>query len=296
MGAIRIGLVGTGHWARTVHGPGVLAHDGVELAGVWGRDTARTAGVAAEFGIPAYDDVDDLMERVDALTFAVPPDVQAPLALRAAAAGKHLLLEKPIATDLAAATELAEAAAGVTSLVFFTDRFIPQWEDWLMGMPDHRPRSGRVDWLAYLDPDGPNGDSLWRQQRGALWDLGPHALASLLPVLGPVRDVSGRAGEGDFVDLDLTHADGSTSRMSLSLTAADGARDEAVEFGDGHRTWARPEVPGRPAGAAYAQAVSEFADCIRAGVTQHRCDVRLGRDVVEVLARCEAVLAGERSR
>src|SRR4030095_15522686 len=48
-------------------------------------------------------DVDELLAEVDAVAIALPPGVQAPLAVRAAEAGKHLLPEQPIALDVAGA-------------------------------------------------------------------------------------------------------------------------------------------------------------------------------------------------
>jgi hypothetical protein len=54
---------------------------------------------------------------------------------------------------------------------------------------------------------------------------------------------------------------------------------------------ARPD-DARDVGIAYTRAASDLVTNIRAGRTEHRCDVRLGRDVVEVLSRCEAALGG----
>ena len=67
------------------------------------------------------------------MAIAVPPDVQAELAVRAAAAGRHLLLDKPLALSLDAADRVAEAvtAAEVASLVFFTLRFLPELAAWM---------------------------------------------------------------------------------------------------------------------------------------------------------------------
>ena len=89
--------------------------------------------VAAEFGVTAYQDFDELLADVDAVAFSVPPQVQSELALRAARRGKHLLLEKPIAVTASAAAALAEAVdeAGVASVVFFTSRFDPARRAWL---------------------------------------------------------------------------------------------------------------------------------------------------------------------
>src|SRR5438105_5073497 len=97
---MRVGLVGTGYWATTIHGPSAAHHPRVEFVGVWGRDTAKAAEVARVFGVRAYaeSEFDALLDDVEALTFAVAPDAQAELAVRAAERGKHLLLEKPIAS------------------------------------------------------------------------------------------------------------------------------------------------------------------------------------------------------
>ena len=96
---LRFGLVGTGYWARETHAAGIAAARGATLAAVWGRDHAAAAAVAATYGSVVHDDFDAFLAEVDAVSFAVPPDVQPALALRAAAAGKHLLLEKPLALD-----------------------------------------------------------------------------------------------------------------------------------------------------------------------------------------------------
>src|SRR3569833_1599304 len=95
--ALRFGLLGTGHWAAEAHGAALARHPGVEFAGVWGRNPAKSADLAGRYGVRAYDSVNALLSDVDAVAVAVPPDVQADLALRAANAGKHLLLDKPVA-------------------------------------------------------------------------------------------------------------------------------------------------------------------------------------------------------
>src|SRR3954465_488269 len=103
---MRFGLVGTGFWAREAPGAGLKAAAAAELAGVWGRDRGRAEQAGASLDVRSYDDFDAMLVDVDAVSFAVPPDVQAELAVRAAAAGKHLLLEKPLATSVGAAREV----------------------------------------------------------------------------------------------------------------------------------------------------------------------------------------------
>ena len=130
---MRFAGLGTSHWARTVHATSIAGHPDAELVGVWGRDLAKAKAVGATFDVPGTDDVDALLADVDAVSFALPPDVQAPLAERAVAAGKHLLLEKQVAQSTEAADQVVEAvaAAGVASVVFITNRFRTATSTWL---------------------------------------------------------------------------------------------------------------------------------------------------------------------
>ncbi len=124
----RIGLVGTGHWASRFHAAGAQASRW-DLVSVWGRDAEAAARVAEAEGLTlATLDFEQFLDSVDAVTFAVPPHVQAPLALAAIEAGKHVLLEKPIAVDLEQANALVEAAerTGVATVVLFTMLFDPR--------------------------------------------------------------------------------------------------------------------------------------------------------------------------
>jgi len=289
---MRFGVVGTGHWARTIHAAGLAAHPDVELIGVWGRDLAKASAVAEPLQAKGYDDLAALLDAVDAVSFAVPPSVQVPAALEAAAAGKHVLLEKPIATTLADADALVEAAASVASMVFFTSRFVPVWEEWLESMRGRALLGGEVDWLTSLDtPDNPYADSRWRREKGALWDVGPHALSLLLPMLGPVVDIAGARGRGDLAHLVLTHEGGATSTVSLSMTVPPDAQSWNVAVYDEQGWHPQPHDP-RDVGSAYSLAVTALLEAASSG-TSHACDIRFGRDVVEVLTRCEAVLGGE---
>ena len=131
--SIRFGLVGTGYWAQVAHARALASAPGIDFAAVWGRNTEAAAALAAQHGIAAHVDFDAFLADVDAVAFSVPPDVQSELAVRAAEAGKHLLLEKPVALTEAAAEALAKAVqgAGVASGVFFTCRFQPDISAWL---------------------------------------------------------------------------------------------------------------------------------------------------------------------
>src|SRR5579859_2244839 len=220
---MRIGLIGSGYWARRVHGASAARHPRAELVGVWGRDAGRTAEAAAELQTRPFTDLDKLIAEADALTFAVPPEVQARIALQAARAHKHLLLEKPLATSVAEARELEQAVdeAKVASIVFFTRRFVPEHQAWLRHLEQLGGWvCGRAEVTASIFVEGnPFGDSPWRKAKGALWDVGPHALSVLWPPLGDVTGVVAGSGRGDQVHLVLEHTDQRSSTLSLSLTA-----------------------------------------------------------------------------
>jgi predicted dehydrogenase len=87
------------------------------------RDLAR------QFDVPAIPDYEHLLARldVDAVLLSVPHHLHAPLAIQAARAGKHILLEKPMGVDLQDATRIVEACrhAGVRLTVNFSFRYLP---------------------------------------------------------------------------------------------------------------------------------------------------------------------------
>lgn len=290
---VKVGLVGTGYWAREIHAAGVAAHPDAELVGVWGRDPARASAVAAMFGATSYADFARLIDAVDLLTFAVPPDVQAALALQAAQAGRDLLLEKPVALTLGDADALLDACRQTRSrsVVFFTQRFVPERERWLAEVAGPGCLGARATWLASLQaPGNPFDASPWRRSAGALWDVGPHALSILIPLLGPVTDVSGGRGRGDLVHLVLTHASGSVSTAALSLTVPPAAARAGVECYREDGWHVQPEHPFH-AVDAYTRALSALIGQGRDGAAPHPCDVAFGRDVVSVLVRAEQALA-----
>jgi predicted dehydrogenase len=287
---MRFGVLGTGFWARAVHGAALAAHPSAELVGMWGRDLAKAKAAGAELDVPGYDDLEALLDQVDAVTIALPPDVQVGLAERAAAAGKHLLLEKPIALDLPSADRLVDAvrAAGVASVVFFTFRFRPATATWLEQASRSTLAGGHGAWLSSLT-DSQFDASPWRKERGALWDIGPHALSLLVPALGPVVSVQSGAGLGDAVHLILEHESGAASTVSVSHTVAPlSVGKEFFVHGDAGRLVLLPEERVGP--PAFGVAVDDLTAAAVAGGT-HPCDVGFGRDVVAVLEAASRALA-----
>ena len=284
---MRFGLVGTGPWAELAHGPGLVAADGVELVGVWGRTPGRAQPLAHTLGVTAYDDYGALLADVDAVAFAVPPAVQAEMALAAAHAGKHLLLDKPVAADPGSARALLSAAgeAGVASVVFFTDRFVDETRAWI----DEVRRTadwhgGWVRWFSALqEPGNPFGASPWRHDAGALWDTGPHAFSTLIATLGPIGSLTTVPGRGDEVYLIARHESGQTSTIALSQFAPPAASHyEAVLWGEAGLSTTPPRPEGA-FGALLATAAEELVACAASGMP-HELDLRFGLRVVVLRA------------
>jgi predicted dehydrogenase len=289
---MRFGLIGTSWWARTVHGRAIADSPEVDFTGVWGRDPEKAEAAASELDTRAYSSLEELIDDVDGLAFAVPPNVQAGIALVAANAGKHLLLEKPVATSVAAAEQLAAAvtSSGVATVVFFTSRFRQPTREWLAEVAGHDWSGGSGRWFgAAFAPDSPF-NTPWRHEKGGLWDVGPHALAMLIPTLGPIRTVkTAAAGAGDLVHLVLEHESGATSTATLTVGAPPAAvHTDLVLWGPEGRS-TMPFITG---GAAEASGVAlhELVEVATGARHFQPCNVHFGTSIVRVLAEAERML------
>jgi predicted dehydrogenase len=294
---MRFGLVGTGYWAQVTHVPALAGLPDAELAAVWGRDPAAAEALAATCGAASHNDFDAFLGHVDAVAFAVPPHVQAPLAVRAAEAGKHLLLEKPVALSVAEADKLVAAVdeAQVASVVFFTWRFNPEIRAWLTdeqargGWSGEGWSGGAAIWLGTALQDDNPFDTPWRREKGALWDLGPHLVGMLWACLGPVTEVTAVAGKSDVAHLVLRHQTGVTSTVTTTLNAPEAAGGVTVfVWGEAGRSVMPAELVDPV--AALRAAAAELMAGAAAGRLAHPCDVRFGRDITRVLAQAEAQL------
>ena len=294
---MRFGLVGTGHWAKITHAPALASNPGNTLSAVWGRNVSAARSLAAEYGATAFPDVGAFLDAVDAVAFAVPPHVQAPLAIRAAEAGKHLLLEKPIALTLDDSDKLVAAvdASGVASVVFFTLRFSTDIRAWLAdqhargGWSGGGWSGGVAVWLgSALQPDSPF-NTPWRREKGGLWDLGPHVVSLLWACLGPVTSVSAVAGTADVTHLVLGHESGASSTATVTLSApAVASGNNLFVWGEAGRS-VMPSTPFDPV-QALRTAASELVASASMARPEHPCDVTFGREVLRVLAAAQTQL------
>jgi predicted dehydrogenase len=113
---LRVGVVGVGslgfHHARLLR-----TLPGVALIGVHDRRPARLAEVSTELELAPFEDMDALLERCEACVIAVPTEAHERVARAALGRGVHVLIEKPIASSLAEADRILDAAEATGALV-----------------------------------------------------------------------------------------------------------------------------------------------------------------------------------
>lgn len=263
---VRVGLVGAGPWARTMHARMLAAGPETTLAAVWARRPEAAREVADPYGADVAATFDELLGRCEAVAFAVPPAVQAELAPRAARAGKALLLEKPLGPDLAGARAVADAVAEadvVTQLVL-TKRYHPATRDFLRRARDVEVTGARSCYLhgAFL---GGDLATAWRLEHGALLDLGPHLLDLLDESVGPIASVRGAGDPRRWTELTCEHESGAVSQASLSgAVDLPRARTRVELFGPG------PEL-------VYDTAELDHEECWPVLRTEFAAAVRAGR-------------------
>jgi predicted dehydrogenase len=173
-----------------------------------GRDAGHVAEAAARYGwTESSTDWRSVLERedIDIVDICAPGFLHAEIAIAALAAGKHVLVEKPLANTLAEAEAMTAAAQsarskGVKSMIGFNYRRVPALAlareliaEGRLGTIRHVRAAYLQDWL--VDPESP---MTWRLRKetagsGALGDIASHAIDQVLFLLGgQVTEVSGR--------------------------------------------------------------------------------------------------------
>ncbi len=250
--------------------------------------------MADEHGARACGSFAELLERVDAVALAVPPSVQPELAVAAAEAGKHLILEKPLATSVEQAQRVARAVseAGVVALVLLTLRYARRTRDWLAELAETGGwTGGSARWLSGALLGDQYGRAAWRHEIGALGDIGPHVFDLMSAALGDITSVvAARCDDNGLWHVMVEHAGGATSTASLASRLP--IMPTAIEFAvyGEHGLRALGREPDSQA-ASYAALLDDFTAMIDSGVREHPCDVHRGVHLQRILAECHE-LAG----
>jgi predicted dehydrogenase len=323
---LRVGAVGCGYW-----GPNVIrnldAVDGCEIAAVCDSDPERLAPVAAHYPrARATHEVDDLLADrcLDAVYLATPVSTHHALTRQALEAGKHVLLEKPLATDVEQAAELADLARrrSLTLMVGHTFVFSPPVRK-IKELID----GGSIGPIYYVETTRVNL-GLFQKDVSVLWDLGPHDVSILTYWLGEVpthvaargRSYLGEALE-DVVFLTLEFPSGILAQVQISWLAPSKLRrtsivgrqrmvvyddlepvekvkvfDRGVDrqptsFGEFQLTYRSGDIlsPRLDTTEPLFLEAQHFVDCVRSGA-EPDASARAGLEVVRVLQAAERSL------
>lgn len=185
---ITVGLVGFGLAGRILHAP-LIAHAGMRIVGVVTRQVqAVRETLPAAVAVP---DIEALLQldALDLVVIASPNEHHAQQAGKALAAGKHVVIDKPLAVSVAQADELIQMAASAQrQLAVFHNR---RWDSDFLTLRELISNGSLGDIVSYearWDRFRPQVAERWREQAGAgagiLFDLGPHLIDQALCLFG----------------------------------------------------------------------------------------------------------------
>lgn len=201
MKPVRVGLIGCGKVGQ-IHAAALRGLAEAELTAVCDVSAERVRNFAEEYGAHGYTDVDALLReaKVDAVVIGTPHPLHAAPAIRAAEAGVHVLVEKPLAATVADCDTLLSAAnrAGVLLGAISQRRFyepVRRMKEAIDAGKIGRPALGVFTMYSWREPAYYRSDP-WRgkwdtEGGGVLVNQSPHQLDLLRWFMGPVAEVSG---------------------------------------------------------------------------------------------------------
>jgi len=192
---VRVGVIGTGAISQVVHVPIFAERDDVELVALADADLHKAESLSRRFKVPSVCDADTLIARddIDAVVLCTPNHLHEEMAIAALDAGKHVFVERPLATTSKGAARVIEAAerAGRVLVAGMPHRFRPgvvALRNFIAGGELGDVYAVRGSWMTRLMP-GPR--HTWRYDRaaggGALVDLGVPALDLCMWIIGYPR-------------------------------------------------------------------------------------------------------------
>lgn len=230
---MRVGLLGAGYIAQA-HAKAIQALPELELYAVCDQASGRALSLAQQFSVPhIFDTIEALAASdCDAIHILLPPSFHLDAARTLIAAGKAVLLEKPMGPDAAACYALDAFARerGVRLGVSHNFLFLEGYE--AIREIVHAQRLGGVDqltlnWLYELPQlhFGPFNGWMFDSPRNLVLELGSHLAAYALDLVGPVQIVASRGDDGvvlpgSKIVLRRWHAIGRANRTTLSFNLA----------------------------------------------------------------------------
>jgi predicted dehydrogenase len=198
---LRVGVIGVGYWGSK-HVRALHSVEAVDQIVAIDSSAERVAALQRTFPrLEGYASLAAALDHVDAVVIATPPSTHCPLALEAMAAGKHVMVEKPMAVTSAEA-RLMNAAADANDVVLMVGHtFEYHSAVWKLREMVQSKELGR---LHYLDTARLNL-GLYQNDANVVFDLAPHDISILNYVLGEapvsVKCWASRHGHRRFEDV-----------------------------------------------------------------------------------------------
>ena len=207
---MRVGVIGCGYWGRNHVRVLRELPEVVDVVVIDERPPALAAMMADHVGVLPRSSLRAAIDDIDAVVIATPPESHAELAIEAIEAGKHVLVEKPMATSVADALRMVEAADRAGVILAAGHTFVHN--DAVKKLAD-LVAVGELGRLHYLDA-ARLSLGLYRQDVNVLWDLAAHDISITSLLLGAVPDTVSAWGDRntsgfgeDVASLRLTFAD-----------------------------------------------------------------------------------------
>lgn len=249
MGQLGVGLIGCGVMGRSL-GKQLVTLEAARLVGVADPNTEAAGKAAEELGAPAYESAQALLDlpAVDAVVIASPGFLHRELTELAAARGKHVFVEKPMATNSADCDAMIAAAdsAGVLLMVGQVLRYYPCWSTVI-----ELVRGGEIGtpWGMDVTRIGGGYGGVWAQSwrnsvelsGGVLMEVNAHEFDFMRQVCGEVTRVSAEAdhfGDGpeDYPNLlyvSLRFANGAVGVLHSSMVSSINESSGKVQGSEG---------------------------------------------------------------
>ncbi len=237
-----MGIIGS-RFVAAAHAEALRQTPGVELTAVASPNAEHAWEFRRRFEVEhAFTDYKDMLSSgfVDAVTVACPNDVHAQVTIDAAAAGKHVLVDKPMAMSLAECDRMIDACktAGVVLMYGENLCFAPKYVR-AKQLAD-QGALGDIYYVRQLEcHSGPHSEWFWdinRSGGGVLMDMGCHSIAYCRWVFGDTPIESVYAEAGNFVHGRRTRGD---DHAVVMLRFAESARHPRGGLGMAENAWAR---------------------------------------------------------
>jgi predicted dehydrogenase len=228
MSQLKAGVIGAGAFGAH-HARKYAAEPRVQLIGVYDADSARAEAITNETGGKAAASLEALIDSVDVLTIATPAVTHGALARKALQAGKHVLVEKPLAVSNANAAELVKLSTEKKLVLACGHQERLVFE--AMGLLDAPERPTRIECVREGPWTGRCGDV------SVTLDLMVHDIDLALTLMGGAHRVSARGSRKHGRPADemtaIVSLEGGRAKLTASRAAAERARTMRIVYPSG---------------------------------------------------------------